>query len=89
MTCNVGEQREAKKRGVSGRGMQTAQLGVEDKYVRMQHEKKTKRKNEDGKQEVEERRKSGWVTMNEIKITMERCKERFPSPPPLLPCCFH
>ncbi len=51
-----------------------------------------KKKNKDGKHKVEERRRrSGRVRMNEIKITMERCRRGFPdhllSSPAVSPHC--
>lgn len=54
---------------------QTAQLGAGDKYETLWCEKIKKHG---------ERRRRGRPRMNEIKITMERCSERFPRPPPLL-----
>lgn len=73
MTCNMGEEREAKKWGRKTASV-WARRGKPHKYERMWCEQK-RTDNEDRKREVEERRKSGWVWMSAIKITMERCRK--------------
>lgn len=86
MTSNT-EEKQARWRGGRTITTKTAQYGVQIKYVRMWYEQKGAEEKETKTESIKLKKEE--VRMNEIKITMERWRERFPRPaPPLLLVLF-